>query len=144
MQVQSTEFQQYQPIPAKYTCQGDDVSVPLKFSDVPSGTKSFAIIVDDPDAPSGVFTHWIGWNIPVESSGLIEGQKAPKQGKNSFGKLGYNGPCPPPGKPHRYFFKVFALDAILELKEGSSKEELMDAMEGHILGQADLVGTYQR
>lgn len=144
MQVSSPEFEQFQSIPDKFTCQGENISVPLKFLDTPKETKSFAIIVDDPDAPSGVFTHWVAWNIPAKPGVLVEGQQTPGKGKNSYGKTGYKGPCPPPGKPHRYFFKVFALDTILELNEGASKEELLKAMEGHILSQSELVGTYQR
>lgn len=144
MKIVSPEFQQSQPIPTRFTCLGEDRSVPLKFLETPKGTKTFAIIVDDPDAPSGVFTHWVAWNIPAETPTLSEGQPAPQEGKNSFGSVGYRGPCPPPGKPHRYFFKVFALDTVLDLPKGSTKEQLEKAMAGHILAQAELVGTFQR
>lgn len=144
MKVVSPEFQQLQPIPARFTCLGEDHSVPLQFLETPKGTKTFAIIVDDPDAPSGIFTHWVAWNIPAETTSLSEGQAAPQEGKNSFGSVGYRGPCPPPGKPHRYFFKVFALDTVLDLPKGSTKEQLEKAMKGHTLSQAELVGTFQR
>lgn len=144
MKVVSPEFQQFQTIPERYTCQGENVSVPLNFLEMPKGTKTFAIIVDDPDAPSGVVTHWIAWNISSELGGVVEGQTGAVEGKNSYGSIGYKGPCPPPGKPHRYFFKVFALDQVLELPKGASRAELEKAMEGHILGQAELVGTFKR
>lgn len=143
-------FENHQPIPAKYTCDGDDVSPALKFMNIPKNAKSLAIIVDDPDAPKGTFDHWIIWNLPPDLLQLTEGSREmrgfsthPKQGINGFKQNRYRGPCPPPGKPHRYFFKLYALDTLLELNEGSSKQALEKAMEGHILEKAELVGTYK-
>lgn len=144
MHVESSAFKHSQPIPRKYTCEGEDVSPPLTFNNLPPGTKSLALVVDDPDAPRGTFDHWIVWNIPPTKVLLEEGGKVSKQGKNHFGELRYRGPCPPPGKPHRYFFKVYALDTVIDLEQGSSKEQLEEAMEGHVLSRAELVGTYQR
>ena len=145
MLITSPAFEQHQPIPQKYTCQGEDLSPPLQFQDAPAGTKSLALIMDDPDAPMGTFVHWVVWNLPPDTRQLSEGVKLKHQeGKNHFPKIGYGGPCPPPGKPHRYYFKLYALDTQVHLSDGSSKEQLLEAMEGHILGQAELVGTYQR
>lgn len=135
-----------QPIPAKYTCDGQDISPPLHWSDVPQGTQSFALIMDDPDAPVGIWVHWILFNLPADLRDLPEKAAPPKgslEGKNSWGRLGYGGPCPP-GGTHRYFFKLYALDTTLNLASGASKEQLLKAMEGHILGQAELMGVYSR
>lgn len=138
-------FENHQPIPARYTCDGEDVSPFLRFMNTPKNTKSLAIIVDDPDAPRGTFDHWIIWNLPPDLKQLSEGESSSsaKQGTNGFQQTGYRGPCPPPGKPHRYFFKLYALDALLPLSEGASKHELEQAMQGHILEKAELIGTYQ-
>lgn len=144
MKLESSAFKNGQPIPKKYTCSGNDTSPPLRIVDAPKGTKSFALIVDDPDAPSGTFDHWLAWNISSTTQELTEGVKVPNQGENGFGDLRYRGPCPPPGKPHRYFFKLYALDTMLTLKDGVSKAQLEHALEGHILGQAELMGTFQR
>lgn len=144
MQIESPVFQNHQAIPAKYTCEGENVSPPIVFRDLPRGTKSLALILDDPDAPMRTFDHWIVWNIPADTKTLQEGAKVSKQGKNDFRKIGYGGPCPPPGNSHRYFFKAYALDVELDLPEGVSKSQLEEAMEGHILGKAELVGIYQR
>jgi Raf kinase inhibitor-like YbhB/YbcL family protein len=144
MKIESSAFQNQQPIPRKYTCEGTDVSPPLTFSGIPAGTQSLALIVDDPDAPMGTFDHWIVWDIPANSTALAEGARVPKQGTNHFREKRYRGPCPPPGKPHRYFFKLYALDTMLDLEEGASKEELEASIKGHILGKAELIGTYQR
>lgn len=144
MKIRSTSFEHGKPIPKKFTCQGENVSPELSFHEVPPDAKSLALIVDDPDAPSGTFDHWIAWNTPAGSKGFPEGAVLPHQGKNGYGKTGYKGPCPPPGKPHRYFFKLFALDAILTLPEGASKNEVECAMEGHILAKAELIGTFFR
>jgi len=144
MKVVSEKFEQFKPIPEQYTCKGKNVSVPLMFLEVPKDVLTYAIIVDDPDAPHGVFTHWVAWNIPVEPPGILEGKPAPREGKNSYDVIGYKGPCPPPGETHRYFFRVFALDTILDLPQGSDKAALEQAMKGHILDQAELVGTFQR
>lgn len=144
MQIDSIAFEHHSPIPKKYTCEGQDVSPPLAFHDVPKGTKSLALIMDDPDAPMGTFDHWIVWNLKPESKSLNEGSNPQNQGINHFKEKRYRGPCPPPGAPHRYFFKLFALDTLIDLPNGSTKGQLEDAMEGHILGRAELVGTYKR
>lgn len=147
MRIESSAFKHQKPIPKKYTCEGEDVSPPLTFSDIPKNTKSLVLIVDDPDAPRGTFDHWILWGLPGNLTTLAEGAPIKKpvlQGKNHFQEVRYRGPCPPPGSPHRYFFKLFALDTVLSLAEGSSKSQILDAMEGHILGKAELIGTYQR
>lgn len=143
-------FESQQPIPAKYTCDGENVSPPLKFLQIPQGVKSLVLIVDDPDAPHGTFDHWIIWNLPPHLKEISEGgeelkkmQPQPKQGMNGFRKSSYQGPCPPPGKPHHYHFKLYALDTQLTLPEGSSKQEVEKGMKGHIIDQAELVGTYQ-
>lgn len=145
MDIHSTAFEHHQSIPKKYTCEGEDVSPPLTFQNIPAGTKSLALIMDDPDAPRGTFDHWIVWNLPPSTKGLSEKANFTyPQGKNSYGEFRYRGPCPPPGKPHRYFFKLYALDSMLNLPEDSDKKALESAMEGHILGRAELVGTYKR
>lgn len=147
MLIQSV-FENHQPIPAKYTCDGEDISPALKFMNIPHNAKSLAIIVDDPDAPRGTFDHWILWNLPPDLTQLSEGTPelkhfSSKQGTNGFQEMNYRGPCPPPGKPHRYFFKLYALDTFLTLPEGAKKSELEEAMKGHILEKAELIGTYQ-
>jgi len=144
MKIQSSAFGQNQPIPRKYSCEGDDISPPLSFSDIPKEAKSLAVVVEDPDAPGGVFDHWIAWNIPASAKELPDGADVEKQGRNDFGELRYRGPCPPRGSPHRYRFKAYALDAILDLPEGIRKSELEKALEGHTLAKAELVGTYRR
>ncbi len=147
----SEAFKDGSRIPAKYTCEGLDISPPLSWEDYPPETKSFVLIVEDLDAPGGVFTHWLVYNIPPEVNSLEEGIKPVErlssgimQGINDFGRIGYGGPCPPPGKPHRYVFKLYALDITLDLKPGVSKKELLQAMEGHILAEATLTGIYSR
>ena len=149
--VSSSAFKEGDRIPANYTCQGQDVSPPLAWGEPPAGTQSFALIVDDPDAPGGVFTHWVLFNIPPDSRNLPEAvptqaelASGALQGKTDFGKIGYGGPCPPPGRPHRYQFTLYALDQPLGLEGGTSKKQLLSAMEGHILAQGQLTGTYQR
>lgn len=144
MQLESSAFKNGQPIPSKYTCKGEDVSPALEIKSPPSQTESFALIVDDPDAPGGTFDHWIVWNISKNTKTLQEGVKMAHQGTNHFQELRYRGPCPPPGKPHRYYFKLYALDTVLELSEGISKEDLEEAMTGHILEKAQLMGTFNR
>ena len=151
LSISSPAFQDGEKIPAKYTCQGQDISPPLKWNRVPNETQSLALILDDPDAPSGVFTHWVIFNLPPDSRELPEAMPAASQlpsgalqGKNDFGKIGYGGPCPPPGYPHRYRFTLYALDRQLDLKAGSSKKQVLHTMEGHILAQVQLTGTYQR
>ncbi len=138
----STAFAEGKPIPAKYTCQGSDVSPALKWDSPPAGTKSLALICDDPDAPMGTWVHWVLYDIPVRPA--IEENTAPgTQGRNDFGILAYGGPCPPSGT-HRYFFKLYALDKELNLLEGMSKKDLEAAMKGHILENAELVGLYKK
>ncbi|MER3424119.1 MAG: YbhB/YbcL family Raf kinase inhibitor-like protein [Nitrospiraceae bacterium] len=150
MKLMSSAFQQGKMIPQQYTCDGSDISPPLTWSDPPQGTQSFALIADDPDAPRGTWVHWVVWNIPATVRSLEESvprqeslATGAKQGMTDFKKIGYGGPCPPSGT-HRYFFKLYALDAMLNLPTGTTKAELEKAMQGHILGQAELMGTYQR
>jgi Raf kinase inhibitor-like YbhB/YbcL family protein len=149
LSIKSTAFAQGQAIPAAYSCDGKGVSPPLSWTEVPAGTKSFALIMDDPDAPIGTFVHWIMYNIPGTSAALPEGM--PKdarladgsaQGTNSARRTGYTPPCPP-GGTHRYFFKLYALDRTLELSS-AGKDELLQAMQGHILAQGELMGTFAR
>jgi hypothetical protein len=151
LQISSTAFTEGGAIPKKFTCDSEDVSPPLAWSGVPAGVKSLALIADDPDAPMGTWVHWVLFDIPASSSGLPEAvEKKPTvpgigtQGSNDFGKIGYGGPCPPRGKPHRYFFKLYALDNTLELKPGAKKADVEKAMRGHILAQGQLMGTYSR
>lgn len=149
--VTSSAFKEGTPIPPKYTCSGENLSPPLSWNGIPTAAKSLALISDDPDAPVGTWVHWVVYNIPPSRNGLEEGVP-PKpelpgvalQGKNDFRKIGYGGPCPPPGKQHRYFFKLYALDIELDLPAGISKGDLEKAMQGHILAQGQLIGTYQR
>ena len=138
-------------IPKKFTCDAQDISPELSWSGASENTRSFALIADDPDAPAGTWTHWIAWNIPASAHELKEGvakelqfSDGMRQGQNDFRKIGYNGPCPPPGKPHRYYFKLFALDANLDLKSGSTRKELESAMKSHLLAQTDVLGRYGR
>ena len=144
MKIDTPAFHEGKVIPKKYTCQGVDLSPPLFFHHAPKETVSFALIVDDPDAPKGVFVHWVAWNIPGNTTSLPVGAQLSHQGTNDFGEMGYRGPCPPKGKPHRYFFKLYALDVNLSLPEGISKKHLEKAIEGHVLAQAELIGTFQR
>ncbi len=148
--LSSTAFSNGQSIPAKYSCKGREVSPPLAWTAVPANTQSLALIVDDPDAPGGTWVHWVLYNLPAASSNLPEavpaGGNRPDgslQGKNSSGNLGYNGPCPPSGT-HRYFFKLYALDTLLDLPAGASKTQLLAAMQGHILAQGELMGTFSK
>ncbi len=144
-ELTSPAFAEGQPIPRKYSCEGENASPPLSWSSLPEGTRSLALIVHDPDAPSGDFTHSVGWNIDPDAGGLEEGAHAPVEGANGFGEDGYGGPCPPPGDgAHRYLHELFALDTELDLEPSASREQLEDAMEGHVLGGAELVGTYER
>jgi len=151
LSLSSIAFKGGERIPVKYTCEGQDVSPPLTWSEPPQGTQSLTLIVDDPDAPGGAFTHWVLFNIPPDSGELPEAvptqaqlSSGALQGKNDFGRVGYGGPCPPPGRPHRYCFTLYALDRVLDLKAGVSKKQVLDAMQGHILAQGQLIGTYQR
>jgi Raf kinase inhibitor-like YbhB/YbcL family protein len=144
MKITSSAFQEGGNIPSKFTCDGGDTSPPLQIAEVPSGAKSLALVVDDPDAPSGLFTHWIVWNISPQTGAVGEGS-APKgaQGTNDFGKSGYGGPCPPSGT-HRYYFKIFALDRELDLPPGTKRSQLDAAMKGHVVAQGKLMGRYSR
>ena len=149
--VSSPAFQEGGKIPPKYTCEGQDVSPALTWGEPPVETRSFVLVVDDPDAPGGVFTHWLLFNLPAGNRELSEAvpaqdqlQNGSLQGKNDFGKIGYDGPCPPLGRPHRYRFTLHALDQPLDLTAGASKKQVIDAMQGHILAQGQLMGTYQR
>lgn len=152
MRIFSPAFDNGEFIPVKYTCDGEDVSPPLFFVEVPETAKSFALLVEDPDAPVGVFTHWLIYDIPSNFSGLPEDvPPAPileygiKQGFNDFNVIGYRGPCPPPGKPHRYFFILFALDVeTLELPAGVTKEQFLSAVDGHVITRDEFVGIYGR
>lgn len=144
----SSAFGYGQPIPAVYTCKGRDISPPLQWSDLPAGTKSLALIMDDPDAPMGTWVHWVIYNIPPTRNGLEEAIPAQErladgslQGKNSWRRIGYGGPCPPSGT-HRYYFRLYALDSTLSLAPGASKEQVLAAMQGHILAQAEWMGTF--
>jgi Raf kinase inhibitor-like YbhB/YbcL family protein len=146
MQIISPAFADGQSIPAKYTCDGSGVNPPLKFSDVPSQAKSLALVVDDPDAPGGDWIHWLVWDINPSTLEIAEG-KVPveaTEGATSFGQTGYGGPCPPAGSPHHYHFKLYALDAKLNLPTRTTKSDLEAAINGHILAQAELVGAYQK
>lgn len=150
MKIESSSFSHQGEIPAKYTCEGEDISPALSWGDAPSGTKSFALIVDDPDAPDPaapkrVWVHWVMYNIPAQARSLAEGTKsAPegaRDGKNDWGRAGYGGPCPPIGR-HRYFHKIYALDTVLPDIGEATKAELLEAMKGHVLASGELIGTY--
>lgn len=141
----SPAFDHQKQIPAKYTCDGENISPQIHWENAPEGTQSFALIVDDPDAPKKVWVHWVVFNIPADAKSLKEGIRTGNfvQGMTDFGSVGFGGPCPPSGT-HRYYFKLYALDTILDLPEGATKEELLKAMNGHILDQTELIGLYQR
>ena len=142
LSITSPAFQNNGTIPAKYTCDGDDVNPALSIEGIPGEAKSLVLIVDDPDAPMGTFVHWVVWNIPPKER--IEEDSAPGvEGVNDFGKRSYGGPCPPSGT-HRYFFKIYALDAKLDLDTNSRKEDVERAMKGHMLARGEIVGLYRR
>jgi len=150
-ELSSGAFRPGETIAKKHTCDGTDVSPALAWTDPPSGTKSLALVCDDPDAPVGTWVHWVAWDIPPTARGLPEGVPAqPKlddgtrQGTNDFKKIGYGGPCPPPGAPHRYFFRLYAVDTMLGLAPSATKSALEKAMQGHTVGQAELMGRYGR
>lgn len=142
MKITSTEFEHNKSIPKKFTCQGEDVNPALIIEGTPSGAKTLALIMDDPDAPMGTWVHWVVFDIPIISK-IDEDTIPGKQGNNDFGRKNYGGPCPPSGT-HRYFFKIYALDTKLNLNEGISKKDLEEAMEGHILNKAELIGLYKK
>jgi len=150
-ELKSPAFVSGAAIPKQYTCEGRDVSPALLWKDAPGQTVSFALISDDPDAPMGTWVHWVIYNISAGSEGLPEGvsrqevlEDGSRQGINDSADIGYGGPCPPPGKPHRYFFKLYALDCELDIPGKATKDALLAAMQGHILAEASVVGTYKR
>lgn len=151
MKLTSSAFEQGAKIPEKFTCDGTDLSPAIAWEGAPEGTRSFVLIADDPDAPAGIWVHWVAYDLPASMRDLPEGLSADaevagggRHGRNDFRKLGYGGPCPPPGKPHRYFFRIYALDAVLGLEPGATKKQVLEAAEGHVLARAELMGIYGR
>ena len=143
--LRSEAFAHGDETPRRHTCDGEDVSPALAWSDPPTGTRALALVVDDPDAPRGTFTHWVAWDIDALARGLGEGEAAPGEGRNDFGTRGWSGPCPPPGHgAHRYFFRLHALDAEIQVGIEAGRRELERALAGHVLGTAELIGTYER
>jgi Raf kinase inhibitor-like YbhB/YbcL family protein len=151
MQLTSAAFAAGERIPQEYTGDGSNISPPLTWSDPPYGTQSLALICEDPDAPRGTWTHWVLYNLPADthevpaklpSHGDLD--DGARQGKNDFGKLGYGGPAPPPGKPHRYFFKLYAIDTILNLESAATRTEVLTVIDGHVLDSGELMGSYGR
>jgi Raf kinase inhibitor-like YbhB/YbcL family protein len=149
--LKTSAFKPGSEMPPQLTCEGEDLSPSLQWGGAPKGTQSFALIAEDPDAPSGTFTHWVLYDLPASTTEIPQG--IPRrdhlgfgglQGTNDFGKIGYGGPCPPAGNPHRYFFKLYAMDTVLGLKPGAKKQEVERAMEGHVIAQAEIMGKYQR
>ena len=150
-ELTSTAFAAGQTIPKQHTCDGADRSPPLRWKDAPAAAKSLALIADDPDAPAGTWTHWVLYDLPASVAELPEGVASDatlpsggKHGLNDFRKTGYGGPCPPPGKPHRYFFRLYALDAPTGLDPRAKRDQVQRAIEGHVLAKTELMGTYQR
>jgi Raf kinase inhibitor-like YbhB/YbcL family protein len=149
MKIESSAFNNEEMIPSKFTCDGENILPQLSWNDFPKETKTFALIVDDPDAPGGTFVHWVVYNIPSNVTSFPEGitssnlPSVSKQATNHFGDDNYGGPCPPSGI-HRYYFKLYALDSEVNLKTGGGKRDLLKAMEGHILAEAQLMGKYER
>ena len=151
LNIKSVAFSDGELMDAKYTCKGDDLSPSISWDAVPEGTKSFALICDDPDAPFMTWVRWVIYDIPANVTELSEGvpkeevlSNGAKQGRNDFRKIGYGGPCPPPGGPHRYFFKLYALDTVLNLEPGMIKKSLLKAIEGHVLEEAQIIGKFKR
>ncbi len=149
--ITTSAFSSGAEIPRQYTCKGADTSPTLQWSGAPAKTAGFAIIMDDPDAPGGTWMHWVLWNLPASTHSLPDGvskreqlDDGSRQGRNSFGRVGYNGPCPPPGQTHRYFFRVYALDSKIELAPGAHRSELDEAMKGHVLAQSEYMGTFHK
>jgi Raf kinase inhibitor-like YbhB/YbcL family protein len=153
--LQSDAFPSEDPVPERYTCDGENLSPPLAWNGPPEGTRSLALLMDDPDAPRGAFVHWVLFNLPPTPAFLPPGLdvekvygtegSVPVEGVNDFGYLGYGGPCPPPGHGvHHYHLRLYALNAPLDLGTGATRRQVNDAMAGHVLGEADLVGTYER
>lgn len=151
LELKTSAFTPGGDIPKKFTCDGPDLSPGLSWSEAPSNTQSIALVMDDPDAPSGTWVHWVVYDLPPAVRALPEGlpqdgdlKVGGRQGRNDFRRTGYGGPCPPPGKPHRYFFKLYALDIKTNLNPGATKADLDRAIQGHILAQAELMGRYKR
>lgn len=142
LKVHSQAFDHHDHIPPLYTCEGENINPPLNFDGIPENAVSLALIMEDPDAPGGTFDHWLLWNIATDKN-IAEQTEPGVSGLNSFGKTGYGGPCPPSGS-HRYFFKIYALDTKLQLTEGATKKALLEAMEGHVLAEGELMGYYQK
>jgi Raf kinase inhibitor-like YbhB/YbcL family protein len=149
--IGSAAFAEGTPVPAHHTCEGENLSPPLTWTGVPVGTRSFALICDDPDAPRGTWVHWVMWNLPADAVELgpavprnPELPSGARQGINDGGNVGYSGPCPPPGGPHRYYFRLHALDSTLNLAPGAKRSDLEAAMQGHVLARAVTMGTYER
>ncbi len=144
MELRSLAFEHGGEIPSLFTCDGSDISPPLQIGDVPEGTASLALVMDDPDAPGGTFDHWVVWNIPAQTTEIASGTEPQGvEGRTDFGRMGYGGPCPPSGT-HRYMFKLYALDTVLDLARNARKDDLEAAMQGHILAEALLEGKYRR
>jgi Raf kinase inhibitor-like YbhB/YbcL family protein len=155
LELKSTAFAPQSPIPVEHTCDGDDVSPELSWTGVPANAKSLVLIMDDPDAPPGTWVHWVLYDLPPKASGLPEGVLEEETldgggkhgvcwGVDSLSRIGYHGPCPPPGAPHRYYFKLYALDTMLGLAPRATKKDVERAMAGHVLAEAQLMGTYKR
>lgn len=151
LSVKVPAFRNGGEIPARFTCSGADLSPALAWSGAPSATRSFALILEDPDAPGGTFTHWVIWNLPAQPTSLPDGvptnsvlKNGACQGRNDFGRIGYRGPCPPPGRPHRYIFRLLALDRALSLRGGSSRAEVERSLRGCVLDEASWMGTFGR
>jgi len=147
----SSAFRPGQSIPRRHTCDGEDLSPPLAWTDPPAASKGFALVCDDPDAPAGTWVHWVLYAVPPATHELPEGVKptptladGSRQGRNDFRKTGWGGPCPPRGGPHRYFFRLYSVDRAIDLPPGATKAEVLKAIEGHTLGQAELMGHYAR
>ena len=150
MTLSSAGFQNEAAIPRRFSCQGDNISPALSWTDIPQGTQSFALVCEDPDAPGGTFIHWVIWNIPATEKGLAEhiptSDSLPngvRQGINSGKKIGYMGPCPPAGNAHRYYFRLYALDTKLDLSGEVTRDKLISAVHDHVLGEGEIMGTYQ-
>lgn len=151
MKISVKGFENGGKIPEEFTCDGTDISPGISWEDLPEGTESLALIMDDPDAPVGTFTHWLIYNIPPGEKGLPQGHPKEdrggsgiRQGKNGFGKTGYGGPCPPEGKPHRYFFRLYALDSGERIEAGINRKKVDASLKGKIIGEAEYIGTYGR
>jgi len=151
LKVTSPDFTSGGAIPKQFTCDGGDISPALAWNDAPAGTQSFSLIADDPDAPAGTWVHWVLFDLPANARSLPQNvpkteqlENAARQGRNDFGKIGYGGPCPPRGAPHRYFFKLYALDTRLNLKSGANKQDVERVQQGHVLAQGEWMGRYGR